>query len=66
MVMVRIRVTWSVDAFGVGMAVVELAVSALVDVRALGAVTGETGLALALVGAWNIRVKLMVMVNVQD
>ena len=60
----RLKITWSVGAFGVCMALVELVVSAIGNVCALDDVTTEPSLALALVGAWNYRVRAIVMVMV--
>ena len=65
-VKVKLTVTWSVDAFGICMALVELVVSALVNVCALDAITTEASLALALVGAWNVGVMVRVRFKVKE
>ena len=56
----RLTVTWSVGAFGVCMTLVELVVSALVNVCALDAIATEPSLTVALVGACNGRVGVRV------
>ena len=57
---VNVKVTWRVGAFGVCMALVELVVSALVNVCALDAIATEPSLTVALVGACNGRVGVRV------